>query len=212
MDSSPTSDSIKRLVLRLVRPKDRHDLKETVGRFVADDVVFWHSLGLFRGRRAYYSALRVATALWSYERVEFKDVFVSSSEEEEGGFLGRRRVVVKKAALVLVLTIRPRGPLLRLLCPPLDFPTIAVLHFRASPSREGESGRYLLARHVDSNSVVALATALSPLRVPWRLAARWLLPFFGLCGVLAARALDAACDRLDAYGGYWLRQLQLLMD
>jgi hypothetical protein len=204
MEGPPTPDSIKRLVLQLLRPKHRDDLRATVARSVAPDAVFAHSLGLFRGRDGYYSALRVATALWRYEGVDFEDVFVSG---EQNG--------VVKAALVLVLTIRPLPflPLPSLLSPRLDFPTIAVLHFRR---RSRGDDRYLLARHVDANSLVALATgALSPLRVPWRLAARFLLPALGACGVLAARALDAGGDALGAAraaAGAWLRPLMLLMD
>jgi hypothetical protein len=203
MDSPPTTDSIKRLVLRLLRPKDRDELRSAVAGAVSPDVEFWHSLGFFRKRRAYYSALRVATALWSYEKVVFEDVFVSKQSDEEDG-----EVVVVKAALVLVLSIRPR---VVFFAPPLlDFPTIAVLHF----TRRG-GGKYLLARHVDSNSVVALATALSPLHVPWRFVARWLLPVFGSFGVALARALDAASDARDAFcalAGSWLRPLMLLVD
>lgn len=214
MDSPPIPDSVKRLALQLVRPKSRAELRRAVDAAVARDVVFAHSLGVFCGRDAYYSALRVVTALFTYERVVFEDVFVSSEEQkEEGGAArGGGDVVVQKAALVMLLSLRPKFlPLV--FAPLLDFPTIAVLHFQRHPS--SSDGKYLLTHHVDSNSIVALATALSPLRVPWSLAARLVLPALAICGVVLARAIDAACDARDslcAAAGSWLRPLLLLSD
>lgn len=223
MQSPPTPEATQCLALRLVRPKNRADLRAAVDAFVAPDVRFYHSLGYFEGRSAYYAALRVATALWRYERVDFRDVFVSApADGDDGGDGG-----TVKAALTMLLRVRLPLPLVR----PLDFPTIAVLHFRrraAAAEKEEDGGAgggtaaaaangrpFLLTQHVDSNSIVALATALSPVRVPWWVVERWILPSLGACGVAAARALDAAADARDALSsavGAWLRPLQLLMD
>jgi hypothetical protein len=204
---TPTPASIQQLVLRLVQPRDRADLRFLVDSHVAPDVVFCHTLGQFRGRQAYYSALRAATGfLWRYSGVTFdwRDSFVVEERAAKGGGGGSPAIV--KAALAMVLHLRlPFLP--RALSPALDFPTVALLRFE----RRHKDGPWLLARHVDANSLVALATAL----VPWNFAARWLLPLMGLCGVAVARALDAAADGRDALlglGDWLLRPPQLMLD
>lgn len=205
----PDAASIQHLVRRLLHPKDRDDLRALVDATVAPDVQFWHTLGFFQGRDAYYSALRVAMALWRYE-VSFEDVFVSAAAD------GEQETV--KAALAMVLRLRlPFLP--RWLSPPLDFPTIATLQFERRRDEEGSEAvggdggghdnesAWQLTRHADANSLVALITA--PLGL---FAARWLLPALGCCGVAVARALDLLADERDSLGGWLLRPLQLLID
>lgn len=201
---APTRLSVEGLVLRLVQPADAADLRVTIGQFVAPDVLFVHTLGIFFGRGSYDSALRVATTLLRYERVEFRDVFLSAPEEDEVG------VIVVKAAIAVVLRVRVR--LLGPLSPLLDFPTIAMVEFR---SEKGVAGPFFLTRHVDSNSLVALLTALSPLRVPWMLMERWVLPLFGACASVAAWAIDVGSDAragVCAAAVTFLRPLMLVMD
>lgn len=208
MQPALTRSSVEALVLRLVQPKDRQQLRDTIDQFVAPDVQFVHTLGLFEGRGRYYGALRVATALLKYERVEFRDVFLSAPEQERGG----AAVIVVKAALTMVLRVRLR--LLGPLSPLLDFPTIAVVHFRATKKGDAD-GPFLLCRHVDSNSLVALLTALSPLRVPFGLVERWVLPLFSACASVAAQAIDVgafARDASCAAAATFLRPIMLMMD
>jgi len=205
---APTQASVMGLVMSLVQPKNRADLRATIDRFVAPDVLFVHTLGLFEGRDSYYSALRLATASLRYFEVDFRDVFLSAPQEHKGS--GSAAAVVVKAALVVVLRVRVRalGPL----SPTLEFPTIAVVHFVRS---QKEADPFLLSRHVDSNSLVALLSALSPLRVPWRLVERRVLPIFGACASVAAWAIDAgaaARDAACAAAATFLRPLMLAMD